>query len=87
MNTAQQKQIEKLYLDMFEKLKIYAKCSLRSEALAEEAVQETFRIACQKPDLLCNSANPQGWLVHTLKNVIHNIQSRQTTANGSSSNI
>ena len=79
MNTAQRQQIEMLYLEMFEKLKVYAKCSLDSEALAEEAVQEAFRIACQKPDALCSSLNPQGWLVVTLKNTIKNIRRRQAT--------
>ena len=79
MNTEQRQQIEALYLEMFDKLKAYAKCSLGSDALAEEAVQETFRIACQKPDALCSSANPQGWLVLTLKNTIRNIRSHQAT--------
>ena len=72
--------IEELYLEMFEKLKIYACCSLDSEALAEEAVQETFRIACQKPEELCKSVNPQGWLVQTLKYTISNIKSSQASA-------
>ena len=77
MNTEQKQQIEMLYLEMFKKLKAYAKCSLGSDALAEEAVQETFRIACQKPDALCGSANPEGWLVLTLKNTIFTIRSHQ----------
>ena len=80
MNAEQRQQIEVLYLEMFDKLKAYAKCSLDSEALAEEAVQEAFRIACQKPEALCDSTNPHGWLVVTLKNVIRNIRSQQATA-------
>lgn len=80
MRTAQRQQIEALYLEMFEKLKAYAKCSLDSEGLAEEAVQDTFRIACQKPDALCSSSNPQGWLVLTLKNTIRNMRSSRATA-------
>lgn len=72
--------IEELYLEMFEKLKIYACCSLNNDALAEEAVQETFRIACQKPEELCKSVNPQGWLVQTLKYTISNIKSSQASA-------
>ena len=74
MNEEQKHMIENLYLEMFEKMKIYARCSLENEALAEEAVQETFRIACQKPEQLCQSINPQGWLVQTLKYTISNIQ-------------
>ena len=80
MNTAQSRKIEELYLEMFDKLKIYAYCSLKNEELTEEAVQETFRIACQKPEQLCESANPQGWLVQTLKYTICNIQSNRATA-------
>ena len=80
MNAEQSKQIEKLYLEMFDKLMVYARSSLDSEALAEEAVQETFRIACQIPERLCDSPNPQGWLVLTLKNTIRNMKSSRATA-------
>ena len=80
MNAEQKHKIEELYLEMFEKMKIYAGCSLDNEALAEEAVQETFRIACQKPEQLCKSVNPQGWLVQTLKYTICNMQSNRATA-------
>lgn len=80
MNASQSKQIEMLYLEMFNKLMAYACSSLDSTALAEEAVQETFRIACQKPDQLCGSSNPQGWLVRTLKYTIQNIQNSRATA-------
>ena len=72
MDTAQQKYIESLYLEMYDKLIIYANCAFPEEGLAEEAVQETFRIACQKPEELCDSPNPQGWLVQTLRNTIRN---------------
>ena len=67
-------------MEMFGKLMAYACSVLCNEALAEEAVQETFRIACQKPEQLCESANPQGWLVQTLKYTICNIKSSQATA-------
>lgn len=40
--------------------------------LAEEAVQDTFRIACAKADKLLFSPNPKGWLLNTLKNVTKN---------------
>lgn len=80
MNAEQYEIIEKLYMEMFEKMKVYACCSLGIEALAEEAVQETFCIACRKPDQLCESVNPHGWLVQTLKYTIRNIQSNRATA-------
>lgn len=80
MNLEQNKQIGELYREMFDKLMLYARISLDSESLAEEAVQETFRIACQKPESICGSANPQGWLVNTLKNTIRNMKSSRATA-------
>ena len=80
MTEEQNRKIEELYLEMFDKMKIYAYSSLGNQALAEEAVQETFRIACQKPEQLCESANPRGWLVQTLKYTIRNMQSNRATA-------
>lgn len=80
MNAEQRQQIGDLYLEMFDKLMAYARSSLDSEALAEEAVQETFRIACQKPEALCSCPNRQGWLVLTLKNTIRNMRSNRATA-------
>lgn len=80
MNAEQSEQIKKLYYEMYNKLIVYARSSLDSEALAEEAVQETFLIACQKPEKLCSSANPQGWLVLTLRNVIRNMKSSRLNA-------
>ena len=80
MDAKQKKQIEKLYLEMYDKLMAYARSSLENEALAEEAVQETFHIACQKPEKLCGSMNPQGWLVLTLRNTIRNMKSSRATA-------
>lgn len=74
------KRIESLYLEMFDKLMIYARSTLENEALAEEAVQDTFRIACQNPEKLCQSPNPQGWLVLTLRNTIRNTLSNRATA-------
>ena len=80
MNAAQNQEIEHLYHEMFDKMRIYAFCSLKIEALAEEAVQETFRIACQKPEQLCESVNPRGWLMQTLKYTIANIKHSRESA-------
>ena len=64
------KTIEDLYADMYPKLFIYAKNSLGDFHLAEEAVQDTFRIACAKSAQLIESQNRPGWLTNTLhKNV------------------
>lgn len=80
MDAEHSKQIESLYMEMFDKLMVYARAGLENEALAEEAVQETFHIACQKPEKLCSSPNPQGWLVITLRNTIRNMKSSRATA-------
>ena len=80
MDASQRNCIEELYLEMFDMLMAYARSALGCDGLAEEAVQETFRIACQRPTEVCESANPQGWLVQTLKYTIRNIQRNQTSA-------
>ena len=72
MTTEERRVIEQMYLEMFPLLMNYARSSLKQEGLAEEAVQETFRIACLKPKELCSSPNPKGWLINTLKFVIKN---------------
>ena len=72
MTEQQNKTIEQLYLSLYVKMMIYANATLRDEALAEEAVQESFRIACMRPEVLCESPNPRGWLLNTLKNVMKN---------------
>ena len=52
MNATQHDMIENLYMEMFDMLFVYANSSIKNEPLAEEAVQETFRIACQKSEQL-----------------------------------
>lgn len=73
MSDQQSKQIECLYIQMYNILFEYAKSALSNETLAEEAIQEVFRIACQKPAAVCESINPQGWMVLTIKHVISNM--------------
>lgn len=77
MTLEQQEKIEGLYRELFGKMMLYAMSFLHSEPLAEEAVQETFRIACQKPDQVCESPNPQGWIVNTLRNTVRDIRREQ----------
>ena len=80
MNAEQSAQIEELYLQMFDGMMAYARSSLQEESVAEEAVQETFRIACQKPEALCSSQNPKGWLMKTLKFTIQNSKRSRESA-------
>ena len=72
MDIGQEQLLEMLYRDMYCVLISYANAALENEALAEEAVQDTFRIACAKISELSESPNQKGWLMLTLKNVIRN---------------
>ena len=74
--------IEVLYKEMYYSLSAYALSALSDRSLAEEAVQDTFRIACAKVDDFQSSSNPKGWLFNTLKYVIKNmIRSRARLTN------
>ncbi|NLW69936.1 MAG: hypothetical protein GX061_02475 [Eubacteriaceae bacterium] len=68
--------ITELYRELYTKLLIYASSALgdKSRAMAEQAVQETFLIACRKSTQLTESPNPRGWLFNTLKYVIKNMR-------------
>lgn len=37
--------------------------------LSKELVQETFLVACCKPEVICRHSNPAGWLFNTLKKI------------------
>lgn len=76
MNAEQSRFIKKIYLEMYDMLLGYAYSSLKNQARAEEAVQEAFQIACQKPVDFMTSPNPQGWMINTLKNTVRNTQHR-----------
>lgn len=80
MDAAYKREIERLYFRMGSRLFVYARSVLNNESLAEEAVQETFRIACMKPEALCTSQNPEGWLVNTLKYTLSNIKRNRMAA-------
>ena len=66
--------IEKLYVSSYDMLFTYAMALLGSETAAEEAVQESFRIACMKPKELIGSDNPRGWLVKTMRYTVQNMK-------------
>lgn len=73
----QNKLIEQLFREMYHLLLIYARNALDGDlSFAEEAVQDTFRIACAKIGDLETSPNPKGWLLNVLKNVIRNMRRR-----------
>ena len=74
LTTEQDEQLTSLYLEMYEKLVNLAYLKLHNVSLAEEAAQETFCIACRRPEAVLGSINPQGWLVTTLRYVVRNLQ-------------
>lgn len=70
----QDEKITSLYLEMYQTLVNIAYIRFNNRSLAEEAAQETFCVACRKPDAILSSENPQGWLVTTLLYVIKNMK-------------
>lgn len=80
MDAKYRQQIEQLYVQMYDKMLLYARSTLGGTPSAEEAVQETFRIACMRPEALCTSPNPQGWLVTALKHVLSNTERNRQSA-------
>ena len=73
MNASERAFVEKLYIETAESLLSYARRLLGDKSLAEEAVQDAFRVACSRPTSVMESENPQGWMMNTLKNVARNI--------------
>ena len=72
LSEEQQRALSRLYRDNFVPLLCYANSVLQDRDAAEDAVQETFQIACRRPESLFSSENPDGWLMNTLKNVLRN---------------
>ena len=79
MTTEQDTFLTEYYMKKRMFLLEYAESSLHNYALSEEAVQQTFEIACIKINDFQNHPNPGGWLTKVLSFVICNIHSRQHT--------
>lgn len=62
--------LEKIYMEEVPNMLRYAEILLSSYTLAEDAVQNTFKIALEKIDDVINSPKPVGWIKNTLKNEI-----------------
>lgn len=65
--------IESLYRKEALLLFRYANVLFENPSITEEAVQETFIIACLNHQKLTSSPNPEGWIMNTHKNVCRNI--------------
>lgn len=68
-----QSDLEQMYREMYPTLYAYALRILKDHALAEEAIQDAFCIACAKREQFLSSANPHGWIMCTLKFVMRNM--------------
>lgn len=66
--------IDRLYRKKYDFLFKYAKYAFGDSSIAEEAVHETFIVACICHEKLQASLNPEGWIVNTHKFVCKNIQ-------------
>lgn len=62
MTPKQSKLLSDFYHENHSKLFIHACAILRQRSLAEVAVQEAYRIACQNFDKMSKSKNPIGWM-------------------------
>jgi len=84
MEKEYEEEITRLFLLYYRRLLLYAKSVLHDDYLAEEVVQEVFRIACQKPEVLCSEVDNQlSWLATVLRRVISNTRRSQTIADAS----
>ena len=80
LSPGESKALEQLYRTESEKMLHIARYSLKSDNLAETAVQETFVTAARKIDALLTSPNPTGWLYTTLNYTIKQIQRERLAA-------
>lgn len=79
MTAEQDRLFTAIYLDRRKSLLEYAESNLHNHALAEEAVQQAFEIACRKIEDFQSSPNPKGWIFNTVRFVVCNVASRQRT--------
>ena len=80
MTKEQEDILARLYTENYDRMFFYAKSTLNSIPLAEEAVQDVFRIACMKPEQVCGSPSPKGWLLKSLRFVLNNMVRSQARA-------
>ena len=72
-NEPWQSDLEEMYREMYPTLYAYALRILKDHTLAEEAIQDTFCIACAKREQVLSNPKPRGWIMLTLKHVMQNM--------------
>lgn len=78
MNDEERRFVENLYFDMYENLLIRAKVTFKDDFLAEEAVQDTFRVVCENVTKLMVHPNLNGYIAVTLSNITKQILTKHT---------
>lgn len=81
LNDEQRLWLRQIYIREYDTLLCIARHRLPSLPVAEEAVQKTFLIACEKIDVLMASPRPGGWLTNTLINTIGTLMRSSERAN------
>lgn len=77
MTDSEKKFVEELYREMAPKLIVRARASLGDRSLAEEVVQDTFRVVCENIASLIKHPNPNGWVTTTLKNILRQMAAKR----------
>ena len=84
MTTAQREHIRQLYQTEYRKLFAIAYARLHDAGRANDAVQQTFTVACQRPEALLGGPRPDQWLLSALLRVVHEIIRDAAKRNGPS---
>ena len=84
MTTAQREHIRQLYQTEYRKLFAIAYARLHDAGRANDAVQQTFTVACQRPEALLDGPRPDKWLLSALLHVVHEIIRDAAKRNGPS---
>lgn len=66
-----------LYINNHSIMLKYARNFFNNREIAEDVVQNTFLVALENVDKVINSANPGGWLMNTLRNIIGDVYRSQ----------
>lgn len=67
-------EVEKLFLEFWQPLFVYARSARKTDSAAREAVRETFRFAFARSGALLTSPSRRVWLLLTLKYIIQNLR-------------
>lgn len=79
--------VEDLYIQCFQSMFIFARKLTSSASMAEEAVQCTFAVACERLEKVRESDNPPGYLVAILRNIVKNMNRARSRLNGTMVNL